>query len=61
MDPSAPEVAAVAAGARAGILFQVCPGMGMLCTATAAIHVSTVSSVIAEREEEMETACLTCK
>lgn len=61
MDPSAPEVPGVAVGARAGLLFRVCPGLRMLHTGTAAVHASAVSSVIAVSEEEMETACLTCK
>lgn len=61
MEPSAPEVPGVAVGARAGLPFHVCPGLGMLHRGTAAIHASTLSLVIAASEEEMETARLTCK
>lgn len=61
MDPSAPEVPGVAVGAGTELPFRVCPGLGMLHSGTAAIHASTMSSVIAASEEEMETARLTCK
>lgn len=61
MDLSGPELPGVAVGARAGFPFHVCPGLGMVRTSMAAIHTSTVPSVIAASKEEMETARLTCK
>jgi len=54
-------VPGVAVGARKGLPFHVCPGLGKLHTSTAMIHTSAVSSVIALSEEEMETAHLTCR